>query len=116
MDIGQFALVASGDIAVHRAIDAITPTGAIVDGGTELQLDVIILATGYNRALDTLLPQHVLDDVYDEHGGIAVSGKPVPGHERLYFCGFDDFLGRLFQIRLEALAIAASIQAQCSQV
>ena len=114
IDIGQWELIENGEIPVFKALHRFSPSSVSVspsgnpEDSHELPVDAVVLATGYQKSLTSLLPQTVMDAVTDEHHGIGCSGResPIPG---LWFIGYDDFLGRLFQIRLEAHAIADAI-------
>jgi 4-hydroxyacetophenone monooxygenase len=74
------------DTAIHR----ITPTGIELVGGEEIELDVIVFATGY-KASDYLWPMEAtgrggarLEDVWAEDGPRAYLGAMLPGFPNFF--------------------------------
>jgi 4-hydroxyacetophenone monooxygenase len=74
------------DTAIHR----ITPTGIELVGGEEIELDVIVFATGY-KASDFLWPMEVtgregtrLEDVWADDGPRAYLGAMLPGFPNFF--------------------------------
>lgn len=107
LDIGTMAQIRAGRIGVHPGIEGFTSTGVHFVDGSELDVDAVVLATGYEAALRELLPQWRV--VCDDYGRPLVSGDrtALPG---LWFCGF--FVspaGMLREIGLEATRIAAQL-------
>jgi len=107
IDVGTVALIKQGHIRVVPGIARFTETGVALDGGSALDLDVVVLATGYRPALDAFLDdaQRYTDARgYPTHFG---ADAPAPG---LYFVGYRNPLtGALHDIAREATAIAAHI-------
>jgi indole-3-pyruvate monooxygenase len=97
--------IRSGRITVHGDIDRFTPTGVVFTDGSTLDVDAVVLGTGYRPALEDFLPDWKL--VCDESGRPVVSGgrTALPG---LFFCGqFVSGSGMLREIGVEAKRIAA---------
>jgi len=67
IDVGASELVANGDIKIKTGqTERITETGVVVEDGTEIPADVIVLATGYssmNGWAAQLISQEVADKV-----------------------------------------------------
>lgn len=107
IDVGTVALIKQGHIRVVPGIERFTETGVTLDDGSSLDLDAVVLATGYRPALDAFL-----DDAHrytDARGYPTRFGDdaPAPG---LYFVGYRNPLtGALHDIAREATAIAARI-------
>ncbi len=104
LDIGTMDLIRNGQLAVHPAIERFTPSGVVFVDGQELDVDAVILGTGYRPALDDFLPDW--RTVCDEQGRPLVSGGPtaLPG---LYFCGqYVSPSGMLRECGIEAKRIA----------
>lgn len=87
LDIGTIAKVKSGDIRVKRDIEHFTPTGVQFVDGTRLDVDAVILGTGYRALLSQFLPEikPLLNDRgcpdklwYDEFPGLYFLGFGVP--------------------------------------
>ncbi len=107
LDIGTMAHIKAGRIGVHGGIARFTETGVVFEDGSTLEVDAVVLATGYRPALDEFLPEW--RSVCDEDGRPLVSGgaTSLPG---LYFCGqFVSPSGMLREIGLESRRIAAHI-------
>ncbi len=104
LDIGTMKQIRAGRIGVHGAIERFTTTGVVFVDGTSLDVDAVVLATGYTPGLADFL-----DDwrsVCDENGRPLVSGGPtaLPG---LYFCGqYVSPAGMLREIGIEARRLA----------
>jgi cation diffusion facilitator CzcD-associated flavoprotein CzcO len=108
IDIGTVALIKQGAIQVVPGIERFTQAGVILVDGRDLELDRVILATGYRARLDRLLS--CAAEVTDDRGYPKVFGAEcsVPG---LYFIGFRNPLdGQLHDIHREALAVAEQIR------
>jgi lysine/ornithine N-monooxygenase len=90
IDVGCSRLIAEGKIKAHRSPDGIRdfkPHALVLADGTELEADVVVLATGYDNMRTTVrevLGDQVADrckDVWDldEEGELkAVSTSPEP--------------------------------------
>lgn len=87
LDIGTVARIKSGDIQIKRDIEHFTPTGVQFVDGTRLDVDAVILGTGYRAMLSDFLPEikPLLNDRgcpgklwYDEFPGLYFLGFSVP--------------------------------------
>lgn len=107
IDVGTVALIKQGHIRVVPGITRFTEGGVALDDGRALDVDVVVLATGYRPALDAFLddaPRYTDARGYPTHFG---ADAPAPG---LYFVGYRNPLtGALHDIAREATAIAAHI-------
>ena len=97
---GIVELVRSGRVHVVTAVADLTPTGALLTDGTEVDVDDVIAATGYRPGLESLVGHlGVLDD-----GGRPTAVVPRPG---LAFVGFRiPFTGTLWAIETDARVAA----------
>ena len=79
LDIGTMDHIKGGRITVHGAIDHFTEAGVVFDDGTVLDVDAVVLGTGYRPALEDFLPEW--KDVCDDDGRPLVSGgaTSLPG-------------------------------------
>ena len=104
LDIGTMAQVRAGRIGIRPGVESLTSAGVRFVDGTGLDVDAVVLATGYEPALAELLP--TWRSVCDDAGRPLVSGEPT-ALAGLWFCGF--FVspaGMLREIGLEATRIA----------
>lgn len=109
LDIGTMDLIRQGRIGVHGDITRFTPSGVVFEDGTQLEVDAVVLATGYRPGLADFLPEW--SQVCDEDGRPLVSGGPtaLPG---LFFCGmFVSPSGMLREAGREAQRLASIISA-----
>lgn len=107
LDIGTMDHIKAGRITVHPGIERFTGTGVVFTDGTSLDVDAVVLGTGYEPALGDFLEEWEM--VCDADGRPRISGAPtaLPG---LYFCGqFVAPSGMLREIGIEARRIAADI-------
>jgi cation diffusion facilitator CzcD-associated flavoprotein CzcO len=107
LDIGTMDLINSGRISVHPGVDRFTGSGVVFTDGTSLDVDAVVLGTGYEPAIGDVLEEW--EQVCGPDGRPRISGGPtaLPG---LYFCGqYVAPSGMLREIGLEARRIAASI-------
>ena len=75
--------------------------------GTPLDIDAVVLGTGYRPALEEFLP--AWRDVCDDEGRPLVSGGPTP-LPGLFFCGqFVAPSGMIREAGIESRRIAAAI-------
>lgn len=81
--------------------------------GEVREYDAILLATGFdnteNAPYSTFLPASIVKKLPNKHN-VVESGKEVEHQKRLYFVGFNDYLGRLAEINLETEAITEDIK------
>lgn len=106
IDIGTIELIMRGEVPVRPGIEAFSETGVTFTDGTQLDADVVVLATGYRPRVDAFLDARAS---HDEAGTPLISGHEagVPG---LYYCGyFVSPTGMLREIGIEARRIAESI-------
>lgn len=87
LDIGTVARIKSGAIRVKRDIEHFTPSGVQFVDGTRLDVDAVLLSTGYRALLSQFLPdiKPLLNDRgcpdklwYDEFPGLYFLGFSVP--------------------------------------
>jgi indole-3-pyruvate monooxygenase len=107
LDVGTVARIKSGDIEVVPAIDAFSASGVTLRNGRMLDVDTVVLATGYRAGLEELLDAQTLLDR---------SGRPKrdPGGRSaprtIHFVGYRNSLtGLLRQIGVEAKALTRAI-------
>ena len=107
LDIGTMDHIKAGRIHVHPGIERFTASGVVFTDGTSLDVDAVVLGTGYEPALaDFLVDARV---VCDDDGRPYVSGGPTQ-LAGLYFCGqFVAPSGMLREMGIEARRIAAQI-------
>ena len=104
LDIGTMAQIRAGRIGVHGDIARFTETGVTFDDGTELDVDAVVLATGYRPALAEFLVDW--ETVCDDDGVPLASGRPTP-LPGLFFCGQNVVgSGMLREIGIEARRLA----------
>ncbi len=111
IDIGTVQRIKAGDIQVYPGIQRLTAGGVRFTDGSEHPFDTVLLATGYDAALDDLFPYTRLP--LDERGIPAeVSGNGAL--EGLHFVGFDVRQpgGLLRTIAQQAPAVADRISAR----
>jgi cation diffusion facilitator CzcD-associated flavoprotein CzcO len=109
LDIGTMDHIKAGRIAVHGDIERFTASGVVFDDGSSIDVDAVVLATGYRPGLEELLPEWRA--VCGDDGRPLVSGGPtaLPG---LWFCGqFVSPAGMLREMGLEAKRIATAVAA-----
>lgn len=109
LDIGTMDHIKAGRITVHGDIARFTPTGVELADGTSLDVDAVVLATGYRPGLEEFLP--AWQQVCDADGRPTVSGgrTALPG---LYFVGqFVSPSGMLREMGIEAERVAKLIAA-----
>lgn len=101
---GFFAAVRGERISVVPAVEAMAADGVRLADGRVLDVDDVVVATGFENGLAELLGGL---DVLDSRGRPrGRGGAPVPGAPGLFTVGFTDPLsGNLREIRLEARRI-----------
>jgi cation diffusion facilitator CzcD-associated flavoprotein CzcO len=110
LDIGTMDHIKNGRITVHGAVARFTERGVVFADGTALDVDAVVLGTGYRPALEEFLPEWA--SVCDSEGRPVVSGGPtaLPG---LFFCGqFVSPSGMLREAGAESRRIAAAVAAR----
>ncbi|MFF0202545.1 flavin-containing monooxygenase [Streptomyces sp. NPDC005017] len=107
-DVGLIDAVRAGRVEVVAAVDAFEGEEVLLADGTRVAPDAVVAATGYTRALESLVG-HL--DVLDPRGRPVVHGarspRDAPG---LYFTGFTNPIsGMLRELALDAEKIAKRI-------
>ena len=105
IDVGTLARIRSGEITVYPGIAALTLTGARFVDGRTVEVDTVVLATGYRAGIAALFPASTVP--VDESGlpTRLVGEGALAG---IYFVGFDTRQagGLLRTIGLQAEALA----------
>lgn len=107
LDIGTMDHIKAGRITVHGGVTRLTESGVVFDDGTNLDIDAVVLGTGYRPALEDFLPDWRA--VCDDDGRPLVSGgaTSLPG---LFFCGqFVSPSGMLREAGIESRRIATAV-------
>ena len=88
VDIGTIQAIKDGKIKVMKDVDHFTSAGVIFKDGQHLDLDAVILATGYKAKVEDFLERGT--EVLDKYG---CPQQPIANgyHEGLYFLGFDNY-------------------------
>jgi cation diffusion facilitator CzcD-associated flavoprotein CzcO len=108
IDVGTIDAIKSNKLSVYPGIECFEEETVVFTDGKRRLFDLVVLATGYEAALDDFLA--CAKEVTDDRGYPKVHGaeSAVPG---LYFLGFrNPPTGQLRDINLEARAITAHIQ------
>lgn len=114
IDVGTVKRIQAGDILVYPGIQSLTSGGVRFTDGTEHPFDAVLLATGYQPALQALFPYTPLP--LDERGiPPGVSGEGAL--QGVYFVGFDVRQpgGLLRTIAQQAERVAERISARQGQ-
>ncbi len=105
IDVGTLARLRSGEITAYPGIAALTATSARFVDGRTVEVDTIVLATGYRAGIEAMFPASTVP--------VDATGLPtqLAGDGALagiYFVGFDTRQpgGLLRTIRLQAEALA----------
>lgn len=94
IDNGAADLIISKKIALaHGSISRFTPTGVVLEDGTELEFDAVVFATGFANMRESIKPivgEEVASQVasvwgLDESGELRTTFRHT-GHERLWIC------------------------------
>lgn len=88
VDIGTMAAVKSGKIKVKPGIERFNRSSVVFNGGEEITIQSVILATGYRAAIQEFFPQ--ISQYVDENG---LPHSPIGKGELegAYFLGFDNY-------------------------
>lgn len=114
IDVGTVKRIQTGDIQVYPGVQSLTPGGVRFTDGTEHPFDAVLLATGYQPALQELFPYTPLP--LDQRGiPPGVSGEGAL--QNVYFVGFDVRQpgGLLRTIAQQAELVAERISARQAQ-
>ncbi|WP_326618245.1 NAD(P)/FAD-dependent oxidoreductase [Streptomyces anulatus] len=107
-DVGLIDAVRTGAVTPVAAVASFDKDTVVLADGTRLTPDAVIVATGYDRALEPLLG-HL--DVLDGRGRpVAHGGRSPKGAPGLYFTGFTNPIsGMLREMALDAERIAKRV-------
>jgi len=105
IDVGLVAALKAGKVTVVPTIDHFTADAVHLVDGTTLTPDAIVVATGYTRALETLVGDL---DVIGEKGRPRVNAdQQLAEHPGLYFIGYSNpITGNIRQLKIDAIRIA----------
>ena len=108
IDVGLVAQLYAGRVQVVPAVASFGADGVVLSDGRELEVDVVVAATGYRRGLEDLVG-HL--GVLDADGAPRVHGaRTHPDAPGLHFIGMlPTMAGMLFQINRDARATARQI-------
>lgn len=88
IDLGTVQKIKEEKIKIVTDIDHFTTNGVILKNGELLDIDVVILATGYRSGIDQLIENSA--EIINKHGlPQKCVGSDI--HEGLYFLGFDNY-------------------------
>jgi cation diffusion facilitator CzcD-associated flavoprotein CzcO len=88
IDIGTVEQIKKGKIKIVPDIDHFITHGVILKNGDRLEVDVVILATGYKNDMDQLLEN--TNGLLD-HCGMPKDCIGAGYYQGLYFLGFDNY-------------------------
>lgn len=108
IDVGLVDQLYAGRVRVVPAVASFRADGVVLSDGRELEVDVVVAATGYRRGLEDLVG-HL--GVLDATGAPRVHGaRTHPDAPGLHFIGMlPTMAGMLFQINRDARATARQI-------
>lgn len=116
IEVGAAQLIIEGKIKVKQGtqIERFTPHGVVFADGTEMDVDVVVFATGWTNMRETaraLLGDKVADQVSSDIGGLDDEGElriqwRRSGHENLWFMP-----GAIFEARPHSRYVALQIKA-----
>jgi cation diffusion facilitator CzcD-associated flavoprotein CzcO len=108
IDVGLVDQLYAGRVQVVPAVASFRADGVVLSDGRELEVDVVVAATGYRRGLEDLVG-HL--GVLDADGAPRVHGaRTHPDAPGLHFIGMlPTMAGMLFQINRDARATARQI-------
>jgi len=99
LDIGTVKAIKDGIIKVYGEIESFTTSGITFISGKHLEVDKVILCTGYRAQIEEIIEEGVT--LLDKYG---CPGPPIGigFHKGLYFVGFDNYkLGGILGIIIE---------------
>ncbi len=108
IDVGTLARIRSGDIAVYPGLDALTSNGARFVDGRSVEVDTIVLATGYRSGIEAMFPSST---VPVDESGLPTRMAGEGALAGIYFVGFDTRQpgGLLRTIGVQARALARRV-------
>lgn len=88
VDIGTIKAIKDGKIKVVKEIDYFTETGVQFKTGERIELDAVLLATGYKAKVEDFLER--AEELLDQYG---CPSQPIAEafHQGIYFLGFDNY-------------------------
>lgn len=88
VDIGTIKAIKEGKIKVVKEIDHFTETGVQFKTGEHIELDAVLLATGYKAKVEDFLERAA--ELLDQYG---CPSQPIAKafHQGIYFLGFDNY-------------------------
>jgi putative flavoprotein involved in K+ transport len=109
LDVGFIDAVKAKRVGIVAAVQGFEGRDVILEDGTRLQPDAVIAATGFARALESLVG-HL--GILDGRGVPVVHGPTTdPRAPRLYFIGFSNPIsGNLREIGIDARKIAKAVR------
>jgi len=113
IDVGTVELIKRRSVRIVPAIERFTETGAVFVDGAKLEVESVILATGYRPGLEEFLE--------DSAAVTDALGYPIPraGESRkggLYFLGYENPpTGLLRQIAIDARRVSLDIAAKAKR-
>lgn len=94
IDLGTVEQIKAGNIKVVGDIESFLPDGVLLMSGEKLEVDAVILATGYRAGLAGFI-----ENVESELDKNRLPKQPVSSLSGLYFIGYDDYsLGGLLGV------------------
>jgi len=105
IDVGLIDALKAGKITIVAAVESFTKDAAVLADGTTVTADVVLVATGFQRGLESLV---------GDLGVVAPGGRPLinadeqlPGLEGLFFLGYSNpITGNIRQVAIDAKKIA----------
>ncbi len=105
IDVGFIDALKAGTVTVVGAVESFTDDAVVLADGQQVQPEVVLVATGFQRGLETLV---------GDLGVIAPGGRPLinadeqlPGLEGLFFLGYSNpITGNIRQVAIDARKIA----------
>ncbi|MEM6264851.1 MAG: NAD(P)/FAD-dependent oxidoreductase [Bacteroidota bacterium] len=91
IDVGTVDLIKSGKVKVYPGIDAFLEKGVRFTDGRELEVDAVVLATGYHCAVEEFLDK--TEGIFNEHQ--VPRSLWLDQYPGLYFLGFDAYASGL---------------------
>lgn len=88
---GYFPAIISGEIEPHRSgLKGLSETGVILADGSEIAVDIVIVAIGYKRPALAFLPEPVRSEFAADDDGTQLYRHVIhPGLPHLMFAGFN---------------------------
>ena len=109
IDVGFIAALRNRQVSVVPGVVGFDAAGVVLEGGRRLRVDDVVAATGYRRALESLVG-HL--DVLGPSGRPRANGAAqIPDRPGLFFIGYTNPLGgNLREMAIDARRIASAIR------